>query len=511
MEKLTIIAAALLLAACTTQFDTGRDGDASTDTPVESTADGTDVPDGADTLPDVEPDAPPPGHVECLVERDVYVMYGGGTRVEWGCPTTDECRDTDFWMGFVRSNLVVISGAERTSMSESGGFFASAVRITGDAMTSDGAQEITISYPDGYHPRYRNAAPVLEHHDELILLYPVAQWGSGGVLTDQFVNALVVEADDSGSLGWDARQFMSELSATGESDPINHIRAIRQGDDVHVFYAMEHDIMMGPAPTQMYGGTVLFEEIAAGAVFDHEDAFRPLQPTRDDIDFPHSPTIAQGRVVLPMMRMVLTGIRGDYHSSAWAFDGPIPASGAHDVMDFESTSSFDGAMAAAGLGPDGDLAAAVLASDTQFTMTGMDPPYVLNVAVSGSPDDEVLEGGRVTNVNESSFREMDSFDLKDPKIFYDDVMGIFHYVIVLYPAGRNATVYVYSFFPDGTPAMEGTAPFTFETGSNTMPAYDAVMSPGTGRIYVAVYPGDGISGSADGYYVSEIACDLITE
>ncbi|MBW2260926.1 MAG: hypothetical protein JRG91_03055 [Deltaproteobacteria bacterium] len=506
-----IIAAVFAAAACTTEFNTDEDGDGSSDTTGETSSDGTDIPDGADTTPDVEPDGPPPGHVVCSTDRDVYVWYDSDLRVPWGCPTVGDCRDTDFWMGFSSGNLVVISGGEGDGVSpDSGGLFAGAVLITESELTSDGAQQIPLSFPDGHSPRYDSGSLILNHEDELILLYAVREWG-GSSLTNQYIDALSVRAGTDGSITTDGWQFMSDLPATTEPDPINNIRAIRHGDDAYVFYNVEHDLGMGPAPGQMFGGTFSLAEILAGGEFDHGTEFHALQPTRDHIDYPLSPGIALGRVVLPMIRLVLTGMTGDYFSSVWSFDGPIPSSGAHNEMDFESTESFAGSTAASGLGPDGDLAAAALSSNEQFSMTGMDPPYVLNVAMTGSPDDTTLVGERVTNVNDPSIREMDHFDLKDPKIFYDDVMGIFHYVIVLFPAGRNATVHVYSFFPDGTPATEAAMPFTFETGSATLPAFDTVMSPETGRIYVVVYPGDETSGSADGYYVTEIACDLITE
>jgi hypothetical protein len=304
---------------------------------------------------------------------------------------------------------------------------------------------------------------------------------------------------------------MSNLPGEDEPDPIGNVRAMRQGDEVHVFYNVEHDTGMGPSPTQLFGGTLSLGEILAGGEFDHVAEFHALETDRDDIDYPLSPGIAQGRVVLPMIHLELSGMTGDYFTMILAFDGPITSPITPSEIPFETTQDNGGSTAANGLGPDGDLAAVTLSSDEPFSMTGMDPPYVLNVAVSNDPEATVLTGERVTNVNEPSIQEMDHYDLDEPKVFYDDTMGVFHYVTALFPVGRNATVYVYSFFPDGTPAMEATAPYTFETGSATLPAFDVVMNPETGRIYVAVFPGDEDSGSADGFYVTEIMCDLITE
>jgi hypothetical protein len=510
MKNPTIIAAALLLAACTTQFDKGRDGDASTDTPVESTEDGTDA--APDVEPEVEPDAPPPvGHVECTHDRDVYVEYESDLRMPWGCPTVGGCRDTDFWMGFSGGDLIAISAGRNDGVTvTSSGLFAAAVQIEDTGLASTGAQHFEFSLPDGHDPKYDAGALVLNHEGEQVLLYPVRQWSSD-VLASQYVNAIAVQAHTDGTVTWHDWQFMEDLAAVDEPDPIGNVRAIRRGDEVFVFYTVEHDTGMGPSPTQVFGGTFMLEEILAEGIYRHGDDFHALQPTRDTIDYPLSPGIAQGRVVLPVIGLVLSGISGEYYTGLWAFEGPIEGPGVpHDIA-FDSTRAYAGNAAAGGLGPDGDLAAAALSSDEEFTLTGMDPPYVLDVALSGSPGETVLFGDRVMNVNDTSIREMDHFDLDEPKLFYDDVMGIFHYVTVLFPAGRNATVHVYSFFPDGTPAMEEMVPNTFETGSATLPAFDVVMSPETGRMYVAFFPGDGTSGSADGFYVTEIACDLITE
>lgn len=499
---------AAISMGCTTKFERDKDGDVSTDVSGETSPDAE-----PDATPDAEPDATPTSFVSCEKARDVTVPYEGDASLDWGC-TTDSCSDVNIWMGFDHNALIAITGAERVDGEWRATYFASPVDTAGTVLVSPPAMELVVSRPDDESAEIRSSSLVRNHRDQLILLHPTRYHAGGGTEPSQGIGALNVWSDTDLNLYHDYQQVMPYVDPRDEPDRIHHMRAARRANDLYIFFVVETEGTGGPSFTQLYGGTVAIADYWAGATFTYGDVLRPIQPGRTQIGLPHRIEVALDGVLLPWMQLVMSGVSGEYHSMLWVFDEPIPGGGSTyvpHVITLDSSRDFDGWLTVADLPPHGDVAMAAVASNALFNMEGAPPPYELNVAVTDDLTPMEIASEMAGEVVDPVMRNPDNMDLEDVTILHDPVLDVFHYQIVLFPEGENATLFLYSFFPDGSPAWGPHGPFTLDTGSHMLPTFDAVIHPESGAIYMANLTGPGTHGAATSYQVVEIACELVTE
>jgi hypothetical protein len=500
-KKMMLMAAAI--AACTTQFERQGPTDGTTDTAVDTMADGTDT-----AAPDVGTDEPlPTWSVECTVDRTTLVSLLD-TSFDVVC-TDGGCTDANIYMGFDGEDLIAIAGGESREGLDGGWFFGAVVDVSGPGFEHGDAMNLPFPFPaEGWYTNVRNGS-IVQRFPGVDLLYARYHQNYSSGTLDQELWSLRTSASGL-NVDFDYQLVMDGVP-NDERRRISYSRGVVAEGDLFLFLGMEDETTGGPSPIQLFGATVALGQYTGGSSWTYGVEFVPLQPDDTQIFFPNLPEAIGGTVVMPYLHLIISGTEGEYHSGLWVLDRPIPPRADIDTgtIDFQTDDSFEGSLAGSRIGPV-TYAMAGLASNEPFTMEGMSPPYDLHVGVVTEPSPETgsVRGENVMSVSDSSMRNMDRFDFLDTKLLYNEALDVFHYVTILYPTDMNATVAIYTFDASGRPVMD-PAPFVHDLGAFEVFGYDAVIQPGTGSIFFASYDVEDMSDKADAFSLVGITCALV--
>jgi len=496
----------ILLGACTTRFNTV---DSATDTALDPAGD---VEDGTDGTPGQT--------VVCYSTNTVYVSFEPGTLLEWGCDTTgSNCSSTGLWMDILGENLVIAAGADRSSGAWGGHVFGTCVSTADGTLTPGSAIRITPSASEEWDIKPRSMSMVQRTPDAPILLFSRQHWDETlDRVTDQSLEALRLTCDTSGMIESEPHVIIQSVGsdAPAETRTMSLTRGIRVLNDLYLFFMMEEETMTLPR-NELFGGTIGMAQFNSGTMYTFGYHFVPMGTIGPDLaHYPAQPEYTDNVVALPWMRMRISGDIGEFASGLWLFNEPIypGTTFTPGMVTLDSPDNFEACLSGTRLGAFDSYAMAAISTNVTFTETGLEPPYNLNVGaangLSGTTIDRVVPD-QVWAINETLFRTMDVFDATNYSLLFDESRRIFHYVMPLYVVGGTAQIAVFSFFEDGMPAWGPEGPFYLDTGAWELPAFDAVIDPATGRIFISKFMGEDASppNALDGFYVDEIDCEVV--